>query len=383
MLVFTLPSWYKSEKNPNSCLFIFEQMKALRMLGAKVVVLTVHTAPIQSLRKPDSRILKSEEEGVITYSTEMTAVYPSKFRDLYVKGFMKALRRLIDEAIKDFGRPDVFYAHFSFAAGVSAVRLDYGIPVVVEEHYSLLMEKEADDKLKGYIKETAEKADAFICVSDGLKNMVDFITGNPEKTKVITNMIDPCFKFMPAEKKDRFTFFSLGWLIPRKRFDLLIKAFAEEFKGENDTALRIGGSGQEQESLQNLIKQYGMEERISLIGQLGREATLEEYRKCDCFALVSQAETYGLVYREAMAVGRPVISTRHGGFGADWSDESGCLIDVDDIDQLKKAMRHIYENYESYDLKKISEKCLAECSWESVAGKIVETFASVTGKSNG
>jgi glycosyltransferase involved in cell wall biosynthesis len=183
-------------------------------------------------------------------------------------------------------------------------------------------------------------------------------------------MINPCFTYCEPQKKDDFVFFSCGALIPRKRFDLLIEAFTEAFSDDPGVKLRIGGSGAMRDELTESINSRGMSGRISLLGQLSREATLEEYKNCDAFALPSAAETYGPVYREAMAVGRPVISTRHGGFGSDWSDSFGELIDIDDKSQLVKALKHIYENYSDYDLKKISEECLKGCSETGVAEQI-------------
>ena len=69
-----------------------------------------------------------------------------------------------------------------------------------------------------------------------------------------------------------------------------------------------------------------------------------------------------------MAVGRPIISTMHGGFGdTDWHDEFGKLIPVDNEQALRTAMREVYEQYSNYDLRKISELCLKDCSKKSVA----------------
>ena len=163
-------------------------------------------------------------------------------------------------------------------------------------------------------------------------------------------------------------FFACGNLIPRKGFSELIQAFAKEFSSDKYVTLRIGGSGLLKSELEQLIVQTNMSGRIELLGQLTRDDTLSEYINCDCFVLPSKAETYGLVYSEALAVGRPIISTMHGGFGCnDWNDKYGRLIPVDDEFALMSAMRYVYENYSEYNLKLISKLCLNDCSKESVA----------------
>lgn len=376
MLIFSVPGWYKSDSNPENCIFIYEQMQALKSSGNKIIVLAVHQAPIYSPEKASKEIKVVDDNGIITYSIAVPTLCPSKLRYLYIFEFEFALRKMIKKAIADYGTPDLFYAHFSFPAGYAMIRLKGNTPLVVQEHYSLLMEKH-DSKLDRMVKKTVFSSDAFICVSDGLRKVVNNISGI-EKAEVVTNMINPCFKFHPLKKKNEFVFFSMGGLIKRKGFDLLIKAFAEEFHNEERVTLRIAGEGGERENLENLIQKYDFSSRIKLIGQLSREKTLIEYSGCNCFVLASRAETYGLVYREAMAVGRPIISTKHGGFGSDWSDKMGYLIDIDDLEALKKSMRKIYENYETYDLELISKICLKECASKSVAERLEETFKRIS-----
>lgn len=373
MLIFTLPSWYKSEKYPENSIFIFEQMKAIKKLNNDVVVLSVQPVSIKSHRLAKKTINIKNDEGIVTYYTEINTLYPSKFKKMYVFQFKKALKKLMKKAIKDFGKPDVLYAHFTYAAGISAVKLKMGFPIVVEEHYSGLME-EIDDVTKLYLKQTIENSNKFICVSAGLKKSIEEKVGNYKNISVITNMINPCFKFFPIEKKDKFVFFSMGSLIPRKGFLLLIDAFTEEFKNSPNVILKIAGQGGQEGQISDFIKRNNMEERIFLLGQLNRNQTLDSYIDCNCFVLASRAETYGLVYREAMAVGRPIISTKHGGFDENWNKNIGELIDIDNKAQLKKAMRYIYENYQQYDLKEISKIALDECSSISVARRIMEVL---------
>lgn len=371
MKIFTLPSWYKNEKHPENSIFIYEQMQAIRALGHQVIVLSVQPKSILGKNHADKQIKKVDDNGIITYYTEIDVIYPSKFRKIFIIQFKRALEKLICKAKSDYGMPDVYYAHFSFAAGYIATLLNDNIPVVVEEHFSGLMER-PDKKLVNIVRNTVENSNCFICVSDGLKKAIYNKTKTKNDMKVVSNMINPCFKFYPCSEKDSFIFFSMGSLIPRKGFDLLIKAFSEEFKKESNVFLRIAGSGSEKEHLLQLISEAENRRNIELVGQLNREQTLKEYINCNCFVLASRAETYGLVYREAMAVGRPIISTKHGGFSDDWNDEWGCLIDVDDIDTLKISLRNIYNNFNKYNLLKISKECLKTCSSDAVALQIVD-----------
>ena len=138
MVVFTIPGWYKSKKYPEASIFIFEQMQALVGEGDKVVVLNAQPLSFKSSDKPNISIDFEDDHGVLTYTTEFKALYPSKLRFMHMIAFKWAINRLLERAVKDHGKPDVLYAHFSYPAGAVAADLarKHQIPLVVEEHYS-------------------------------------------------------------------------------------------------------------------------------------------------------------------------------------------------------------------------------------------------------
>ncbi len=240
------------------------------------------------------------------------------------------------------------------------------------------MNEKIDNELKKILKKTILEANEFICVSSKLKQSIEKHIGKNEKISVISNMINPCFTYKDRVNKDKFLFLSIGSLIKRKGFDLLVKAFSEEFSNNDDVELIIAGAGIEKDNLNKMILKYNMKDKIRLIGQISREETLKYYEKSDCFVLASRAETYGLVYREALGVGRPIISTKHGGFtDEDWHNEYGELIDINSLEQLKNAMRKIYVNYNEFNLKLISETCLNDCSEEKVSELISNKLFNV------
>ena len=106
---------------------------------------------------------------------------------------------------------------------------------------------------------------------------------------------------------------------------------------------------------------------------------LNQYIACNCFVLPSDYETFGIVYREAMAVGRPVISTKNGGIEENWEDKFGLLVPVGDKLALSNAMVKVYGNIENYDLEYISNKCLEKHSSEAVGFSIHTILKNVAG----
>lgn len=369
MKIFILPSWYKTTQFPENCIFVYEQVRELSLKGHSIVVLSPQIQ-FNPFNCKDNSII-TDEFSTIYYKNywKLPGTYFSQFN---ITRFINAAECLLIKAIQDEGKPDVIYAHFTEPAGYAAVILGkkYDIPVVVEEHFSGYMTDSLSLFQKKILRYTIKYCEHFICVSSGLKKILEQQLGTFKNVSVVSNMINPCFNFNPPVD-GRFVFFSMGSLIPRKGFLALIHAFTNTFRDQN-VVLRIAGSGPEKKKLDKTIQQLGMENQIFMLGQLNREETLEEYIKCHCFVLASEAETFGLVYREALAVGRPIISTRHGGFSKeDWHNEFGYLIDKKNFMQLEQALKQMYKKYSTYDCSLISKMCLSTCSPSNVIDKII------------
>lgn len=373
MNIFIVSMFYKDKQNAEKAIFVYEQARALALRGHNIIVLAVN--PTITIMGDKHEIEYICDNGIHTFYIPFPQSLCSErdFSDEYLQQYVIHLDHLMRASERLFGKADVVYAHFSLIAGYAASILSdkYHYPIVIEEHHSRIMTDLLGTHDIEILTETVKNADEFICVSSNLKKAVLEKTGIQKKIHVISNMIDSSFDFYPRTRKNTFRFFALGNLFHRKGFDLLIKAFDEEFTANDSVELIIGGSGPEEMALKEQMRKLCNNPHIELVGHLSRAQTIEEYKKCDCFVLASRCESYGLVYREAMAVGRPVITTNHGGFSIEeWREDFGIMTDVDDMAQLRKALRAMYENYSSYDLRVISSSCLKYCSEKEVIDQI-------------
>jgi len=126
-----------------------------------------------------------------------------------------------------------------------------------------------------------------------------------------------------------------GWLIYKKRFDVLLQVAAALKQDFPKLHVVVAGGGELESSLKGLAVQLGLRERVHW---LGWQMDLSNfYRALDLLVFNSEADALGRTPLEAMAYGVPVVaSVRYGGLSETLKHgDNGFLIPKHDIEQLK------------------------------------------------
>lgn len=380
MNVLIVPSWYEARPGAQLGSFFREQALALKRSGCNVIVADATLQSVKSIkRKKMFSIQKKDDEGLLTYSYFMPTFGLMRVPKLGAKVFARNLEKLFRLILQDGHKIDLIHAHSFFCAGVAATRLGqkYGIPVVVTEHSSAIISKKLDRQKTELLKETVENSERFICVGNGLKNAVLEYTKTDKDITVIPNMVNNMFNYIEKNGPETFFFVSIGNLIQNKRFDLTIRAFAKSFRGNNDVMLTIIGDGPLMEQLKSLSKEQGVEKQIVFLGKIDRLSVARELQKSNAFVLASDYETFGVVYIEAMACGRPVIGTRNGGANDIISDDCGILVDTNDVEQLADAMKRLFSTYKNYDNKYIADQCESQYGEKVISARLNAIYSEI------
>ncbi len=133
----------------------------------------------------------------------------------------------------------------------------------------------------------------------------------------------------------------IGRLSPEKGHLLLLKAFADVLKTNPNAKLVLAGDGELRASLEAYMSQLGITESVRITGWLSSQQVLDEIKKCHTLVQPSLIEGLPVVIMEAMAQGRPVISTYVGGIPElVQQDKTGWLVPAGDTETLAKAMQH-------------------------------------------
>lgn len=187
----------------------------------------------------------------------------------------------------------------------------------------------------------ARRADAIVCVSDGLlDHLRDDWNAPPDKLTRIYNPVS-VENAIPASANDLLQrppiVLSVGRLNPEKGYAALIEALPYLHP---DAKLMIFGEGPDRENLMAHAERLGVADRLALPGY--QDNPWPCYTQARCFVLTSRKEAFGNVVVEALASGLPVVSTRSGG-----PDEIldhgrfGPLVENDDIDALAHAINSV------------------------------------------
>lgn len=123
-------------------------------------------------------------------------------------------------------------------------------------------------------------------------------------------------KWIQSETEGTFRFLFIGGINTRKGTDILINAFLNEFKKEENVSLVIKESPFYNTKLAEQIKILSKRNDIPKILFTEENIAPGElpgiYHACDCYVHPYRAEGYGLPIAEAMACGLPVIVTGSG-----------------------------------------------------------------------
>jgi glycosyltransferase involved in cell wall biosynthesis len=151
---------------------------------------------------------------------------------------------------------------------------------------------------------------------------------------------DPRGEPEPRPPGPRTVLGCVGRLVEHKGFHHVVWALAR-LRGEgHDVELVIGGSGPMRERLEALAAELGITASVRLLGRFGHVS--EVLGQIDVFVLFSSSEAQPLAITEAMAYGKPVVSTRFGGIPDVVEDgASGVLVPPGDRDALLVALRRL------------------------------------------
>ncbi len=223
-------------------------------------------------------------------------------------------------------------------------------------------------------------ASRVIALSSSLRQTA-LRTSPDRKIEVISNAIE-ADHFKPdggaSASSDTFKLITVSRLINRKGIDHILRALS----GIDDGNIRllIVGTGNYKQALEKLCSDLGLNGRVEFHGSCPRLELTRLYNGADLFILPSLAESFGMVFAEAMACGLPVIGTRTGGIvDLITHQEGGLLVEPANVEEIQEAII-LMKNSPELRLemgRKNREKILRDYCWDNIASQYADVYKQI------
>ncbi|KJC36139.1 glycosyl transferase [Bradyrhizobium sp. LTSP885] len=203
------------------------------------------------------------------------------------------------------------HAPFPLADLVFAFGFGRRRPLVVHWHADIVSHAALRWFVEPMMRRTLRRAAAIIVSDPVLVENTPLLREFADKCHAVPFGVDvakydrPVLRPADVNSRGRLVL-ACGRLVPYKGFDVLIRA-----AHSRNFEVWIVGEGRERDQLEQLIRDYGLQDRVRLLGSVPESERVKLMRIADVFVMpsVTNAETFGLVQLEAMAAGRPVINT--------------------------------------------------------------------------
>ena len=200
-----------------------------------------------------------------------------------------------------------------------------------------------------------------------------------DKIEYIPNPIDLKALPIPSESTEK-TVMYLGWVIKQKGIEELIASWKSVQSVAIEWKLQIVGP-YKQEYIDELRKKYSFK-NVELVGEKSHKEAMELLNRASVFVLPSYTEGCPYVIMEAMALKKIIIGTKVGNIPEMLGDNCGILIDVQNVEELKKHLKEVITQAERYDnLREAAyEKAKSEYDISRISTKILNVVKEIIGK---
>ena len=258
-------------------------------------------------------------------------------------------------------RPDVIHAHWllpnGFIAAVVSRRLN--IPLVVSIPGSDAQVARSNALFRGMARFALRQADLLTANSADLRDAVLPLGADLGKFDMIIYGTDPA-ALRPDETgvaalradlgigADDVVALCVGRMVPKKGFDVLIRALATPSLRERPVVGVMVGEGDDKAAWQQLALDLGVAERLRWVGNVPKTAIGRYYNMADVLAMPSvsrPADGLNVCVLDAMSCGKPVIGTTVAGNPlAIVNETTGLLIPEQDADALAGALARLVDD---------------------------------------
>ena len=298
----------------------------------------------------------------------------------------------ISRALKNFDVELIYerYAFFNWIGTFIAKRKD--IPIIIEVNEVSGLKRVRKQTLKSLAtaieKMILKAADAIIVVSPFLRRYIERKGINPDKIYIIPNAVNLKNFHPEADGKeikskldtaDKVVLGFVGKLLPWNNLEFLIDVFRDISEEVPNVHLLLVGDGQMRKPLEDMVKRYGLEEKVSFVGQVNH-INVPNFISVMDICIIPESNQYRSPIKlfEYMAMAKPVVAPHLEPIESVITNgENGVLFELRNKDSLKEALIGLIRDHKKR--KEIGDKAwrtvVERYTWENNARQITEIYS--------
>lgn len=250
-------------------------------------------------------------------------------------------------------KPDITHLQFPYPPGEVAYQLLGSGKLVISYQSDIVRQKLIGFLYRPLLERVLRRADRILISSSNYADSSKVLQHHREKCRVVPLgiQVETFLKEHPEEAegvRNRYgtpLLLFVGRLCYYKGIPYLLKAMEGL-----DARLVIAGDGPKSDEWKGVARDLKLQDRVFFLGEVTERQKRALYQACDIFLLPSseRSEAYGLVQLEAMASGRPVISTdlATGTSFVNQHEETGLVVPPRRPGALREAISRLGEDPE-------------------------------------
>lgn len=252
------------------------------------------------------------------------------------------------------------YGYILFGVIGLLLHLFYGKKYVISVHGKDVLQLNRFFFMRWLNKMILRRSSSVMVNSEYTKKLMEALGVEEDKIEIVYPGVEAVYDKAPKNAAlvarhglaGKYVLMTLGRMVERKGFDMVIKSMPEIRKRIPNAVYLIVGDGPEREALVRLAKETGVEDAVVFAGAADNGELPAYYNLCDVFVMPSRymedkgdVEGFGIVFLEAASCFKPVVGGNSGGIREAVVDgETGLLADPASTASIAEAVARIYSD---------------------------------------